>query len=98
MAGELLKKKQENILFLTEDIKDCLHSDEKEDITGALDQLTGLLQRIGAAREKTMDLLMEKATLQKVRAWLNSSKEKLTPMKKLRRELKAELNSLENLQ
>ena len=56
MAAELLEKKQANILFLTEDIKNCLHSDEKEDITGALDQLTGLLQRIDAAREKTMDL------------------------------------------
>ena len=98
MAAELLDKKLENILFLTEDIKDCLHSDEKEDITGALDQLTGLIQRIDAAREKTMDLLMEKATLQEVRAWLNSSKEKLTPMKEIRRELKAKLDSLENLQ
>ena len=83
MAAELLEKKQENILFLTEDIKNCLHSDEKEDITGALDQLTGLLQRIDAAREKTMDLLMEKATLQEVRAWLNSSKEKLTLIRSL---------------
>ena len=83
MAAELLEKKQENILFLTKDIKNCLHSDEKEDITGALDQLTGLLQRIDAAREKTMDLLMEKATLQEVRAWLNSSKEKLTLIRSL---------------
>ena len=98
MAAELFKKRLEKILFLTENIKDCLHSDEKEDITGALDQLTGLIQRIDAAREKTMDLLMEKATLQEVRAWLNSSKEKLTPMKEIRKELKAKLDSLENLQ
>ena len=34
--------------------------DEKEDVTGALDRLTGLLQKIDAAREETMDLLMEK--------------------------------------
>ena len=56
MVVELFEKKLENILFLTEDMKDCLYSDEKEDLTGALDQLTGLLQRIDAAREKTMDL------------------------------------------
>ena len=96
MAAELFEKKLENILFLTEDIKDCLHSDEKEDITGALDRLTRLLQRIDAEREKSMDLLKEKATLEKLRAWSKSSKEKLTPIKELRRKLK--LDSLENLQ
>ena len=94
MAAELFAKKLENILFLTEDIKDCLHSDEKEDITGALDRFTRLLQRIDAEREKTMDLLKEKATLEKLRAWSKSSKEK--PIKELRRKLK--LDSLENLQ
>ena len=94
MAAELFKKRLEKILFLTENIKDCLHSDEKEDITGALDRLTGLLQKIDTARKKTMDLLMEKATLEEVRAWSNSSKEKLRPIKELRRELKAKLDSL----
>ena len=94
MAAELFKKRLEKILFLTENIKDCLHSDEKEDITGALDRLTRLLQKIDAAREETMDLLMEKATLEEVRAWSNSSKEKLKPIKELRRELKAKLDSL----
>ena len=98
MAAELFEKKLENTLFLTEDIKYCLHSDEKKDITGALDRLTRLLQRIGAEREKTMDLLKEKATLEKLRAWSKSSKEKLTPIKELRRKLKAKLDSLENLQ
>ena len=98
MAAELFEKKLGKVLFLIEDIKDCLHSDEKEDITGALDRLTGLLQKIDAAREETMDLLMEKATLEEVRAWSSSSKEKLMPMKELRRELKAKLDSLENLQ
>ena len=38
MAAELFKKRLEKILFLTENIKDCLHTDEKEDITGALDR------------------------------------------------------------
>ena len=57
MDAELFEKRLENTLFLTEDMKDHLHSDEKEDITGALDRLTGLPQRIDAAREKTMDLL-----------------------------------------
>ena len=98
MAAELFEKKLENTLFLTEDIKYCLHSDEKKDITGVLDRLTRLLQRIGAEREKTMDLLKEKATLEKLRAWSKSSKEKLTPIKELRRKLKAKLDSLENLQ
>ena len=98
MTAELFKKKLEKILFLAEDIKDCLHSDEKENITGALDRLTGLLQKIDAAREETMDLLMENATLEEVQTWSNSSKEKLTPMKELRRKLKAKLDSLENLQ
>ena len=65
----LFQKKLENTLFLTEDMKDCLHSDEKEDITGALDRLTGLLLRIDVVRVETMDLLMEKATLEEVRAW-----------------------------
>ena len=37
MATELFEKKLENTLFLTKDIKDCLHSDKKEDITEALD-------------------------------------------------------------
>ena len=37
LTTELFDKKLENTLFLTENIKDCLHSDEKEDITGALD-------------------------------------------------------------
>ena len=40
MATELFEKKLENTLSLTEGIKDCLHSDEEEDITGALDRLT----------------------------------------------------------
>ena len=74
MATELFEKKVENTLFLTEDIKDCLHSDEKGDKTGALDRLTRLLQRIDAVREETMDLLMEKATLEEIRAWSKSSK------------------------
>ena len=81
MAAELFKKGLENILFLKKDPKNCLHSDEKEGITGALDQLTGLLQRIDAVREKTMDLLMENATLEKVKTWSNSSKEELMPIK-----------------
>ena len=87
MDAELFEKKQENILFLTENIKDCLHSDENENITGVLDRLTGLLQRIDAAREETMDLLMENARLEEVRAWSKSSQEKLTPTNELRREL-----------
>ena len=37
---------------------------------------------------------METAALEEVRAWLNSSKEKLRPIKELRRELKAKLDSL----
>ena len=45
MATGLFVKKLENTLFLTEDIKDCLHWDKKEDITAALDRLTQLLQR-----------------------------------------------------
>ena len=89
MDAELFEKKQENILFLTENIKDCLHSDEKENITVVLDRLTGLLQRIDAAREETMDLLMVNARLEEVRAWSKSSQEKLTPINELRRELKA---------
>ena len=36
MATELFEKKLENALFLTEDIMDCLHSNEKEHITGTL--------------------------------------------------------------
>ena len=98
MATELFEKKLENALFLTEDIMDCLHSDEKEHITGTLDRLTGLLQRNDAVLEETMDLLMEKATLEEVRAWSKSSKEKLTPIKELRRGLKANLHRLENLE
>ena len=88
MDAELFEKKQENILFLTENIKDCLHSDEKENITGVLDRLTGLLQRIDAAREETMDAMVN-ARLEEVRAWSKSSQEKLTPINELRRELKA---------
>ena len=72
--------------------------DEKEDITGVLYRLTSMLQRIDAAREKIMDLLMEKATLEEVRTWSKSSKEKITYIKELRRQLKAKLDSLENLQ
>ena len=72
--------------------------DEKEDITGVLYRLTSMLQRIDAAREKIMDLLMEKATLEEVRTWSKSSKEKITHIKELRRQLKAKLDSLENLQ
>ena len=41
---------------------------------------------------------MEKATLEEVRAWAKSSKEKLTPIKELRSDLKAKLDSLENLE
>ena len=55
MATELIEKKLENALFLTEDIKNCLHSEEKEDITGALDGLTGLIQRINVLSEETMN-------------------------------------------
>ena len=98
MAAELFQKKLENTLFLTEGIKDCLHSNEKEDITGALDRLTGLLQKIDAVREETMGLLMEKAILEDVRAWSKSSKEKLTPIKELRRGLKTKLDDLKNLE
>ena len=79
----------ENTLFLTENIKDCLHSDKKGDIILALDRLTGLLPRIDAVLEETMDILMEKAASEQVRAWSKSSKEKLTPIMELRRELKA---------
>ena len=98
MATELFEKKLENTLSLAEDIKDCLHSNEKEDVTGSLDRLTGLLQRIDVVREETMDLLRDKPTLEEVRAWSKSSKEKFTPKKKLSRELKAKLDSLENLE
>ena len=45
-----------------------------------------------------MGILIEKATLEEVRAWPNSGIEKLTPTKELRKELKAKLDSLENLQ
>lgn len=48
---------------------------EKENVTGALDRLTGPLQRIDAVREETMDLLTEKAMLEKVRAWSKSRKD-----------------------
>ena len=48
MAIELFDKNLENMLFWTEDIQDCLSSDEKEDIAGALVQLTGTVQRIDA--------------------------------------------------
>ena len=41
---------------------------------------------------------MEKATLEEVRAWSKSSKEKRMSIKELIRELKATLDSLENLQ
>ena len=80
MTTELIEKKLENALFLTEDIKNCLHSDKKEDITGASDGLTGLVQRINVLSEETMNLLMEKATLEKIRAWSKLSKEKLMPI------------------
>ena len=40
-----------------------------------------------------MDLFMTKAILEEVRAWSKSSKEKLTPITVLRRELKAKLDS-----
>ena len=79
-------------------VKDCLHSDEKEDVAGALDRLTRVLQRIDVVLEEIMDLLMAKATLEEVRAWSKSSKEELTSIKVLRRELKAKLDSLENLE
>ena len=98
MSTELFEKKLESTLFLTEGIKDCLHSDKKEDFTRALHQLTGLIQRNDVVCEENMDLLMMKATLEEVRAWSKSSKEKLTSIKELRRELKAKLDSLENLE
>ena len=60
---------------LNENIKDSLHLREKENVTGALDRLTGPLQRIDAVREETMDLLTEKAMLEKVRAWSKSRKD-----------------------
>ena len=41
---------------------------------------------------------MEKATLEEVRAWSKSRKEKRMSIKELIRELKATLDSLENLQ
>ena len=52
MATELFEKKLENTLFLTEDIKDCLHLDKKEDMTWRLDQLPRLLQRTDAVHEE----------------------------------------------
>ena len=45
-----------------------------------------------------MDLLMEKARLEEVRAWSKSRKEKFAPIKELRRELKTKLDSLKNLE
>ena len=45
-----------------------------------------------------MDLLMEKARLEEVTAWSKSRKEKFTPIKELRRELKTKLDSLKNLE
>ena len=41
---------------------------------------------------------MEKAKLEEVTVWSKSSKEKPTRIKKLRRELKAKLDSLESLE
>ena len=41
---------------------------------------------------------MEKAPLEEVRAWSKSSKEKLTPIKELRRGLKAKLDSSDYLE
>ena len=75
MATELFQVILENTLSLNENIKDSLHLREKENVTGALDRLTGPLQRIDAVREETMDLLTEKAMLEKVRAWSKSRKD-----------------------
>ena len=75
MATELFQVILENTLSLNEGVKDSLHLREKENITGALDRLTGPLQRIDEVREETMDLLMERAILEKARAWSKSRKD-----------------------
>ena len=97
MATELFEKKLEIHCFKQKTIR-IVYIRTKKKTTGALPRLTGLLQRIDAVREETMDLLMEKATLEEVRAWSKSSKEKLTPIKELRRGLKAKLDGSENLE
>ena len=94
MDTEAYEKKLKKVLFITNDIRDCLYSDEKEEIINGLERINDQIKRLDIAREETMDLLLETETLEVVSTWSKSIKEKMEPMKALRKEIKQKIEDL----
>ena len=55
MDTEIFQKKLKESLFVMEDKRNCLHSDEQEEIANGLDRLNNLIKRSETAREEAMD-------------------------------------------
>lgn len=86
------EKRLERALFITEDIRDCLHCEDKEEIRDGLERLNEWLKRINTLRDATMEQLLESSeTLDAVQTWGRSSKEKIEPLKTLRNQLNERL-------